>query len=246
MGNSAGSNSIAILEQALSEGKAMGFRYRVTRRDVLRAAGSAAGFCLVPTTVWSGEKGLQLTPDQTDGPFYPVTIPLDNDNDLVTVTGRADTANGIVANVVGRVIDDRGQPINQAQIEIWQCDANGRYHHPGDKRDVPRDDNFQGFGQYITGDDGAYRFRTIKPVPYPGRTPHIHFKIKGPGIEPLSTQLYVAGESGNAKDGIYNSIKNEPARKSVTVPFEEDPVGTGELVAYFEIVLAADGRFEHS
>ena len=224
----------------------MGFSYTITRRDVLRAAGSAAGFCLVRTAAWSSEKGLQLTPKQTDGPFYPVTIPLDNDNDLVSVAGRPEKANGIITNLLGRVIDDRGRPISQAQVEIWQCDANSRYHHPGDKRDVPRDDNFQGFGRYTAGDDGAYRFRTIKPVPYPGRTPHIHFKIKGPGIETISTQLYVAGEPRNAKDGLYNNMKDEAARKSVTVPFNDDPRGTGELLAYFEIVLAADGRYEHS
>lgn len=246
MDKSTAYGSVAILEPALSEGQDMTFRYRVTRRDVLQAAGSAAGCCFVPAVTLAGEETLPLTPDQTEGPFYPVTIPLDNDNDLVTVTGHADEAKGIVANVIGRVTDDRGRPVNQARVEIWQCDGNGRYHHPGDKRDVPRDDNFQGFGHYVTDDDGAYRFRTIKPVPYPGRTPHIHFKIQGQGIEPLATQLYVAGEPGNARDGIYNSIKDEVVRKSVTIPFEEDPLGAGELVAYFEIVLAADGRFEHS
>jgi protocatechuate 3,4-dioxygenase, beta subunit len=186
---------------------------------------------------------LHRTPPQTRGPFYPTDIPLDSDNDLVVVNGRAQIAKGQVSNVVGRVLDERGRPVRQAQVEIWQCDANGRYHHSRDNRDVPLDPSFQGYGRFTTGADGAYRFRTIKPVPYPGRAPHIHFTVGGPGIEPLTTQMYVAGAAENAGDWILNNIRDARARDSVIVKFEPYTGTPGELLAKFDIVLAADGSF---
>lgn len=185
---------------------------------------------------------LELTPSQSRGPFYPVELPLDDDNDLVQVAGQSGTARGTIANVVGRVLDERGRPIKQARIEIWQCNANGRYHHPRDRRNAPLDPNFQGYGQFITGDDGAYRFRTIKPVPYPGRAPHIHFAISGPGFEPLVTQMYVAGAPENARDFLFNSIADPAARERLLVAFSEPQAGA-ELQGQFDIMLAADGRF---
>jgi protocatechuate 3,4-dioxygenase beta subunit len=129
-------------------------------------------------------------------------------------------------------------------VEIWQCDANGRYHHLADRRDAPLDDGFQGYGQYVTGTDGGYRFRTIRPVRYPGRTPHIHFKLSGSGFGGLTTQMYVAGEPRNARDGVLNRIPDEQQRAAVIVEFLPDTLGGAELEARFDIVLAADGRFE--
>ena len=70
----------------------------------------------------------------------------------------------------------------------------------------PADPNFQGFGSTTVAEDGAYRFRTIEPVPYPGRTPHIHFRILAPGLEPLVTQMYVAGQPLNSEDGLYQRL----------------------------------------
>ena len=214
---------------------------RMTRRQWIKLAGSAAGLSVLPGVLRAAQ--YLLTPPQTEGPFYPERIPLDSDNDLVQVAGRTAMAGGTISNVVGRVLDERGRAVRGALVEIWQCDANGRYHHRGDDRDAPLDENFQGFGSFTTGADGAYRFRTIKPVHYPGRTPHIHFKIKGPDFEALTTQMYVRGEPGNERDFLFKRIRDERARESLLVAFEPDPEDSAELLAHFDIVIVADGRF---
>lgn len=183
------------------------------------------------------------TPPQSRGPFYPDRIPLDSDNDLVTVKGRPAPAKGEITSVVGRCLDEKERPLRNAHIEIWQCDAFGRYHHPWDRRDAPLDANFQGYGRFVTRDDGAYRFRTIKPVPYPGRAPHIHFAIRGPSFEPLVTQMYVKGAPENDRDGILNSIPDARGRRSVMVAFEPRADAPGELIARFDIILSGDGRY---
>ncbi len=210
-----------------------------TRRRLLRAG--LAGLALAGAGSRAWGQTLLRTPAQSRGPFYPTELPLDHDNDLVTVAGRPGIARGEIAQVIGRVLDEQGRPVRSARVEIWQCDANGRYRHPWDRRDVPLDPYFQGYGQFVTGPDGAYRFRTIKPVPYPGRAPHIHFAISGPGFEPLVTQLYVEGAPENARDFLLQGIRDPQARRQLVVPFER-PAGSAELVARFDIVLAADGR----
>lgn len=182
---------------------------------------------------------LVATPAQTSGPFYPQRIPLDADADLVIVAGRPAPAAGTVTHVFGRVVTEDGRPMAGVQVEIWQCDAFGRYHHPGEPRGGA-DANFQGFGRMTVGADAAFRFRTIKPVPYPGRTPHIHFALSGPGMRPLVTQLYVAGEPRNETDFVLNRIRDPEARRSVIVPFTPAPeIEAGALAARFDIVLGA-------
>ena len=156
----------------------------IARRRMLEiAAGCAAVFSL-------GGAGraatLPPTPRQTAGPFYPLSLPADSDNDLVQVAGHNGIAKGTVSYVSGRILDPDGRPLSGARVEIWQCDTNGRYHYVRDDRaDTPLDDNFQGYGRTITDEHGGYRFRTIRPVPYPGRTPHIHFAVSGPGSDAL-------------------------------------------------------------
>ena len=219
-------------------------RKQTRRRFVIESA-AAASAALVTQFAPSAAHAATPTPRQTKGPFYPKILPLDSDNDLTRVEGRSDRAKGEVTDVSGRVLDERGRPIRKARVEIWQCDANGRYHHPRDTNgDLEPDDAFQGYGQFITDDEGAYRFRTIKPVPYPGRTPHIHFNVSGEGIEPLSTQMYVKGEPGNRRDGIYNSVRDKVLRDSITVVLESSAADAAVLEGSFDIVLAADGRFQ--
>ncbi|PLX45679.1 MAG: protocatechuate 3,4-dioxygenase, partial [Hyphomicrobiales bacterium] len=118
------------------------------------------------------------TPAATEGPFYPSPDMRlkDTDNDLVKIEGAVREAGGEVIFLTGRVLSRSGQPLEGARVEIWQCDVNRRYLHRGD-HGAARDGGFQGFGHDITGADGSYRFRTIMPVPYPGRTPHIHVKV---------------------------------------------------------------------
>ncbi|MFO0954827.1 MAG: protocatechuate 3,4-dioxygenase [Isosphaeraceae bacterium] len=178
------------------------------------------------------------TPAQTEGPFYPDKLPLDTDNDLLVINAGITPAVGEVTYLSGRVLDSKGNPVRNAAVEIWQCDNNGAYLHTGTNNADKRDTHFQGFGRFVTGSTGEYLFRTIKPVPYPGRTPHIHFKILRSGKELLTTQCYIKGHPGNAKDGIYRSIRDEKARDSISVDFA--PIKSskiGELAARFDIVL---------
>jgi len=178
------------------------------------------------------------TPPQTQGPFYPDHLPLDTDNDLIVVNDGLTPAVGEITWLNGRVLDGRGEPIRNALVEIWQCDNNGAYLHSQTGNRENRDKNFQGFGRFLTGSTGEYLFRTIKPVPYPGRTPHIHYAIKLKGRKELITQCYIEGHPGNEKDGIYKGIKDEKARKSVTVPFVPlKGSRLGELTARFDIVM---------
>ncbi|HSO06485.1 MAG TPA: protocatechuate 3,4-dioxygenase [Pelomicrobium sp.] len=203
------------------------------RRRLLAAGLSAGAMALLPADLLAA---LLATPRQPRGPFYPLTLPLDRDNDLVRVEGRPGLAQGEITNVVGRVLDTEGRPVAGARVEIWQCNAFGRYHHEHDNQRAPIDPNFQGYGQFVTGEDGAYRFRTIKPVAYPGRAPHIHFAITGPGIAPLVTQMYVAGAPENERDFLLNSIGSEPARRSLIVALDTRTAGN-ERVGRFDIVV---------
>ena len=210
---------------------------RLNRRRLL-ATGAALASC---GTVPPGAAALLPTPPQSSGPFYPLTLPLDSDNDLVQVSGRAERAAGTILHLAGRVLDRDGRPVPGARIEIWQCDAFGVYHHPRDPRG-PADPNFQGFGATTATADGSYRFRTIEPVPYPGRTPHIHFTLTGPGFERLTTQMYLAGHPLNERDGLYRRIGDPAARAAVTVALAPAPELEPETKqpakrAMFDIVL---------
>ena len=205
---------------------------RTRRRDWLRGAAAASLSLAAARAV-----GLASTPSQTRGPFYPYDNPLEDDADLVRVGGRLTLAQGVITHLSGVVKDPRGRPIPGAQVEIWQCDVNGRYHHPRDRRNAPLDESFQGYGRSRTGVEGRYRFRTIEPVAYPGRAPHIHFAVEGPGFEPLITQMYVRGAPENAGDWILNGIRDSIRRASLLVAFEPHPDLPGQRIARFDIVL---------
>jgi protocatechuate 3,4-dioxygenase beta subunit len=205
------------------------------RRVFLSAYGLGVAAFFVPG-VFADE--LTRTPAQTEGPFYPNKLPLDTDNDLLIINDSITPAVGEITHLSGKVLDAKGNPLKNAVVEIWQCDNNGAYLHTGTGNAGKRDKNFQGFGRFMTAANGEYYFRTIKPVPYPGRTPHIHFKIKKSGKELLTTQCYIKGHKGNDRDGIYRDIKDAKARESVTiawVPIKESRIG--EQAAKFDIVL---------
>jgi protocatechuate 3,4-dioxygenase beta subunit len=145
----------------------------------------------------------------------------------------------VVSHVGGRLLDARGEPIKNATIEIWQADSNAVYLAERDRRQGEFDTHFQGYGRFETGSDGAYHFRTIKPVPYPGRpAPHIHFKVNVKGRLPWTTQLFIKGYPGNAHDGVYRGIGDAKAQETVAMDFI--PVkdsSAGELATTFDIVL---------
>jgi protocatechuate 3,4-dioxygenase beta subunit len=209
----------------------------IPRRRLLEIfAGCATGLSLSGT---GRSAALPATPAQTAGPFYPLAFPADSDNDLVQIAGHGGAAKGTVTYVAGRILDPAGRPVSGARVEIWQCDANGRYHHVNDTRaDRPLDEDFQGYGQIATDAAGNYRFRTIRPVSYPGRTPHIHFAISGAGLARFTTQMYVAGEPLNERDGVLMGIRDPAARARVIVPLrpasETEP---GALAGTFDIIV---------
>jgi protocatechuate 3,4-dioxygenase, beta subunit len=166
------------------------------------------------------------TPSQTEGPFYPVKEPKDADFDLLK-NGDRIYSKSRASWVEGIVTDLDGKPLNGGTIEIWQCDENGHYDHPADGAKI--DPSFQGFGRVRLNADGEFRFRTIRPSPYVGRTPHIHAKILLGNKELLTTQLYVADDPGNAKDGIWRRL-SEVDRALVTSVFV--PVADGLRAQY--------------
>lgn len=197
-------------------------------------AGSAAAALAGADLAWA--QGLLATPAQTEGPFYPDKLPLDRDNDLVMIAGRQQPAAGEVTDLTGRIQDLHGHPLSGVTIEIWQADHNGHYLHSADAG-AGSDANFQGYGRFETGRSGEYRFRTIKPVPYAGRAPHIHVKLHKGGRELLTTQLYVHGHAQNARDGILRGMRDSRQRASLMVAFLPDKDSPRALAARFDIVL---------
>ncbi|OYV85233.1 MAG: hypothetical protein B7Z73_13980, partial [Planctomycetia bacterium 21-64-5] len=193
----------------------------VPHRRAFLAALSAGFFT---TRGLFAEQMLLPTPSMTEGPFYPDRLPLDRDNDLLIVNDQITPAVGTITHLTGRVLTPSGSPVDDATVEIWQCDAHAVYLHTADSRpkDAQRDKNFQGFGRFTTGASGEYRFRTIKPVPYPGRpAPHIHVKVKRGDRELLTTQIFIRGHEGNARDGIVNSARDLVDRELLLADFKQ-------------------------
>ena len=221
---------------------------RLERRRSFLLLGSAAAMAWTTKTALGRERWfepgrfadeLEKTPPQGEGPFYPDKLPLDTDNDLLIVNDQLTPAVGEITHLTGKVTDVQGNPIRNATVEIWQVDQQGVYIHSACQGQERRDKNFQGFGRFLTGSSGDYYFRTIKPVAYPGRPPHIHVAINRGNQRLLTTQLYVAGDPRIEKDGLF---RDAPAavRKLLLVEFQPIPQSKiGELSANFNIVLGA-------
>lgn len=175
---------------------------------------------------------LRPTPAQTEGPFYPDVMPAETDPDLVQIGGRR--SKGEILALSGKVLGRDGRAVPGAVVEIWQCDANGRYIASRDAARGGGDPGFQGFGRVKVGADGRYAFRTIRPVAYPGRTPHIHYKIYRPGGAVLTTQMLVEGEPQNLRDGVFRQLA---AADRERVLARLDPAATGWRAAW-DVVLA--------
>lgn len=181
---------------------------------------------------------LTRTPSQTEGPFYPDKLPLDTDNDLLIINENITPAVGEITHLSGKILDSKGDPIRNAVVEIWQVDANAAYLHSGTMNRDKRDGNFQGFGRFVTGSTGEYYFRTIKPVIYPGRCPHIHFAVKTKGQSKFTTQCYVKGEPANERDSLWRGIRDLKQKENVTVDFAPMKGSRiGELAAKFDLVM---------
>lgn len=182
---------------------------------------------------------LATTPWVEEGPFYPYNrLPLDKDNDLVIVGNSLTPAIGTITHIAGRLLDGKGEPVKNAQIDLWQTDSRGIYLAQGASA---IEKNFQGFGRFETDARGQYRFRTILPIAYAGRTaPHFHLKVTAKEKQPFTTQLFISGHPGNARDNVYSRIRSASERALVTRDFR--PVADskiGEVATTFDIVLGA-------
>ena len=203
----------------------------MTRRVALTIAGTAAALRVNPA------HAAITTPAQTAGPFYPPPNerPADTDWDLVKVDGQVRAAGGEILHLFGQVLTVDDVPVPEALVEIWQCDANGRYHHSDDSGEGrPLDEGFQGFGAVRTDADGGYRFRTIRPVAYPGRTPHIHARVVPPGGRELITQMYLLDEPANQRDFIFRSLGAAGQAAASIDPVRQPD---GDLEAGFNFVI---------
>lgn len=216
----------------------MTFKAIPDRRQFLKCVAAGGAVSLFSMRGLFAEE-LVRTPPQTEGPYYPTQLPLDQDNDLLIINDSITPAVGEILYLKGRVLTPAGSPVRHATIEIWQADNTGAYLHPRSMGYRTRDVNFQGYGRFETASDGEYLFRTIKPGLYTGRTRHIHFKIKSPGRQELTTQCYFQGEPQNAYDGILRGIRSERERNAVIVALSPVQSNVAASGGRFDIVLSA-------
>ncbi len=217
---------------ALPENRAIGAS---TRRQFAKYLSFGAAMLTAPGAF---AEELASTPGLTEGPFYPDKLPLDTDNDLLVINDGITPGIGEITHLAGRILSSGGEPIRGAFVEIWQCDSNGSYLHSASSNRTEYDNNFQGYGRFLTDSKGQYYFRTIKPVPYPGRTPHIHFAVSHNGQRLLTTQMLIKGHPQNASDGVFRQLRDATSRELVQcdfVPLKDSKIG--ELSANFDLVL---------
>ncbi len=210
-------------------------RREFVRRSSISVAAIAGGIFFSRPGLFAEEL---LTASMTEGPFYPDKLPLDTDNDLLILNDSITPGVGEITHLTGTVKDIKGNPVRNATVEIWQCDGKGVYLHSrgGDRNQ--QDKNFQGFGRFTTGLKGEYYFRTIKPVSYPGRTPHIHFTVDVKNKRQLTTQMMIKDHPQNERDGLLKRIVDPQSRQTLLVDFQPLPDSTiGELTANFDIVI---------
>ena len=178
----------------------------LTRRLLLAhiASMAALGMAIGSRAVLAAAHRHARTPSQTEGPFYPVPIPAEPSNDLIH--SAAGTAEGLPLSLTGRVLNVDRTPAYGARVEIWQADQRGIYRHPRAPNQGNEDPAFKGYGESVADRDGRYSFLTIVPVPYTGRPPHIHVKVRVGEQEILTTQLYLKGHPDNERDGILSRL----------------------------------------
>jgi protocatechuate 3,4-dioxygenase, beta subunit len=209
----------------------------LSRRDAVLGAASIATLPLAHATFAQSSQTTALTPTPRDseGPFYPAEWTGDVDGDLIVVNGKRYEA-GTSMLLLGRILDVNGNPIRDANVEIWQVDATGAYRHPRGDGDGPLKRGFQGFGRVASDTKGVYRFRTIKPIAYYGRPAHVHFRIEAKGFRALTTQMYFAGES--EERGGWGGFSRERDKLTVKTEPLRDANPAAALATTFDIVLA--------
>jgi len=176
----------------------------ISRRSAIKntIAGTITAAISLPSLAKS------ITPQEVEGPFYPITPQKDQDADLTKVAGQNGVAKGEIIEIFGKVLDQDLQPIEDVTIDLWQANHFGKYHHPHDTSDAPIDNNFQAWAILQSGINGSYKFKTVIPGAYPlgenqQRTPHIHLKISKKGYDSLLTQMYFPDHPLNQQDGLF-------------------------------------------
>ncbi len=222
----------------------------ISRRQFVHASVALAGLATVAPlgSVLAAEETYkwvlgESTPGTVMGPFYPLlTKAADPGTDLTMIKGATTRAKGQLLHLMGRVVDIKGKPLKGVKVAIWQPNAAGRYNHPSDGNPAPLDPNFQGYGVAVTDADGRYRFKTIKPGPYPvtqgwDRPPHIHFEVTGLKDRQV-TQIWFPDEPLNAQDRLLNGL-SPAAQKMLTCKIEAPTrnIEPDSKIALFNIIL---------
>jgi protocatechuate 3,4-dioxygenase, beta subunit len=211
----------------------------LSRREILKMSAILGVTSVVSTKFAFAQAALQRTPGQILGPFYPMKS-FGQDTDLTKVPGRPGRAEGEILNVMGRVLNLKGEPVRNATIEVWQANAHGRYTHPSDTNPAPLDPNFEGSAVLTTDSEGRYRFKTIKPAAYPAgpntiRPAHIHFEVYGKQ-DRLVTQMYFEGDPYNSTDRFLQSAGRTELLITKLLPPPPEFEPESKLVV-FDIVL---------
>ena len=189
---------------------------------------------------------IEQTISELTGPSFEPDVLRPGDVDLTTNAGTGAPALGERIIVGGRVLEEDGRPVPHTLLEIWQCNAAGRYNHVSDVHDAPLDPNFLGAGRAITDAEGRYQFITIRPGAYPWRNhynawrpSHIHFSLFGPAYASrLVTQMYFPGDPLLELDAIYMSLPSVEARARLVAHFDHAASRPHFALGYrFDIVL---------
>ena len=212
------------------------------RREILKMSAALGVAGLFSSRSAIAQTSERRTPEQILGPFYPLKT-LGQNADLTSVPGRPKRAEGLVLNVMGRVLNLKGEPVRNARLEIWQANTHGRYTHPSDHNPAPLDPNFEGSAILNTDHDGRYRFKTIKPAAYPAgpnrmRPAHIHFQVSG-RQDRLVTQMYFEGDPYLESDRFFQTALEQ---KDLLVARLLQPTSEMEpesKLVMFDIVLYA-------
>lgn len=214
----------------------------LSRREIFRMSAVLGAASLVSTRFAVGQAAAHRTPEQILGPFYPLKG-LDQNADLTRVAGRSARAEGQILNVMGRVLNLKGEPVRSAKVEIWQANAHGRYTHPSDTNPAPLDPNFEGSAVLTTDQDGRYRFKTVKPAGYPAgpnrmRPAHIHFQVSG-RQDRLVTQMYFEGDPYNETDRFLQTALEQRDMLIVKLLAPTAEMEPESKLVMFDIVLYA-------
>ena len=184
-----------------------------------------------------------LTSSQTVGPYFHDSLMRDDARCHVLATSATE---GVHIRVEGRVLDGDGAPVPDAVLELWQANRHGRFNHPRDRRDVPLDPSFTGFGRVATDAEGGFCITTIKPgvVPFDDhrvQAPHIAVTVLGRGLlNHLYTRIYFDDESRNASDPVLERVPTE--RRATLVAKRDLNVSDSALIYQFDVVLQGNGE----